>query len=94
MTGRRFPRAAPLNFAAHAAGGRGREALLRESTDLRRELGFDAGVAANLIGHAYLAAELGRDDVEGTSTRRERLDERRRRRCARVDQRGPDDLSP
>lgn len=63
------------NFAAHAAGRPGdAEALLRESTDLRRELGFDAGVAANLIGHAYLAAELGRpDDVEGHLDEAERL---------------------
>jgi hypothetical protein len=51
------------NFVETAAGRVAEaEALLRESTDLRRELGFAPGVAANLIGHAYLAAEQGRPD--------------------------------
>lgn len=36
--------------------------LLTESTRLRRELGFLAGVAANLIGLASLAGEQGRSD--------------------------------
>lgn len=41
-------------------------ARLEESTRLRRELGFDAGAAANLIGLAYLAAQQERhqDAVE------------------------------
>lgn len=53
-----------LGFVAHAAGrldeARG---MLEESTALRRELGFTAGVAANLIGLAYiaLAQERGQD---------------------------------
>jgi tetratricopeptide (TPR) repeat protein len=34
--------------------------LLMESLRLRRELGFSPGVAANLVGLAYLAAEQGR----------------------------------
>ncbi len=36
--------------------------LLEESTRLRRELGFLPGVAANLLGLAYLARDEGRDD--------------------------------
>ncbi|MCM0676255.1 tetratricopeptide repeat protein [Micromonospora phytophila] len=52
-----------LTFAAQAAGrlDAARE-LLTESTRLRRELGFVPGVAANLIGLAYLAAGDGRPD--------------------------------
>lgn len=34
-------------------------ARLRESTTLRRELGLDAGVAANLVGLAYVALSEG-----------------------------------
>lgn len=37
--------------------------LFLESTRLRREVGFDAGVAANLVGLAHLSAELGEPDV-------------------------------
>jgi len=50
-----------LGIAAHAAGqpDRARERLA-ESTRLRRELGQTAGVAANLIGLAYIAASQGR----------------------------------
>ncbi|GAB1822809.1 hypothetical protein [Herbidospora sp. RD11066] len=36
--------------------------LLEESTRLRRELGFLPGVAANLVGLAYVARDEGRDD--------------------------------
>jgi len=52
-----------LGIAAHAAGqpDRARERLA-ESTRLRRELGQTAGVAANLIGLAYIAAGQGRRD--------------------------------
>jgi tetratricopeptide (TPR) repeat protein len=52
-----------LGIAAHAAGqldlARDR---LKESTRLRRELGQRAGVAADLIGLAYIAAGQGRRD--------------------------------
>lgn len=52
-----------LAFADHAAG---RLAAARdrmtESTRLRRELGFAPGVAANLVGLAYLAAADGNGD--------------------------------
>lgn len=50
-----------LGIAAHLAGRRdvARERL-EESVRLRRELGFQAGVAANLVGLAYLSAEEGR----------------------------------
>lgn len=52
-----------LGFAAHMAG-RPKEARsrLEESTRLRRDLGFLPGVAANLIGLAYLAAQQERPD--------------------------------
>jgi hypothetical protein len=51
------------NFVAHAEGRiTDAEALLGESTRLRRDLGFAPGVAANLIGHAYLAGAQGRRD--------------------------------
>lgn len=44
--------------------------LFLESTALRRSVGFHAGVAANLVGLAYLSAELGEPDVA-----RQHLDE-------------------
>lgn len=52
-----------LGFADHMAG-RLDEARARfeESTRLRRDLGFLPGVAANLIGLAYLAAQQERRD--------------------------------
>lgn len=51
-------------FAAQHAG-RGTEAqeALAESTRLRRDLGFDAGVAANLVAQAYFTAEGGPGDA-------------------------------
>jgi hypothetical protein len=53
-----------LGFAAHTAG-RTDEARthLTESTRLRREIGFRPGVAANLIGLAYLAVGDGDRDA-------------------------------
>ncbi|BCJ27242.1 hypothetical protein [Actinocatenispora sera] len=50
-----------LGIAAHQEGNltAARE-LLERSTLLRRELHFDAGVAANLVGLAYLAYAEGR----------------------------------
>jgi tetratricopeptide (TPR) repeat protein len=53
-----------LAFAEQDAGraGRARE-LLTESALLRREIGFLPGVAANLVGLAYLAAEAGERDA-------------------------------
>ncbi|GAA1398883.1 hypothetical protein GCM10009639_37900 [Kitasatospora putterlickiae] len=56
-----------LGIAAHAAG-RLEEARdrLEESTRLRWELGFLPGVAANLVGLGYLAAQQGRrEDAAG-----------------------------
>ncbi len=55
-----------LCFVEKDAGrvDRARE-LMEESTRLRRDLGFSAGVAANLVGLAYLSAELGRPDESG-----------------------------
>src|SRR5215468_7025522 len=52
-----------LGIAAHATGqpDLARERL-EEATRLRRELGQTAGVAANLIGLAYIAAGQGRRD--------------------------------
>lgn len=52
-----------LAFAARDAGriAQARE-LLGESTRLRRELDFLPGVAANLVGLAYLAAQAGERD--------------------------------
>lgn len=49
-----------LGFAEHAAGrlSTAREQF-EESVRLRRELGFQPGVAANLVGLAYIAAEEG-----------------------------------
>ncbi|MBP0452736.1 tetratricopeptide repeat protein [Kitasatospora sp. RG8] len=50
-----------LGIAAHMAGELAdARALLEESTRLRRDLGFAAGVAANLVGLAYLTAAEGR----------------------------------
>jgi tetratricopeptide (TPR) repeat protein len=50
-----------LGIAAHQSGQLDRaRALLEESTTLRRDLGFDAGVAANLVGLIYLAAAQNR----------------------------------
>lgn len=50
-----------LGIAAHAAGRLDEaRARLEESTRLRREIGLQAGVAANLIGLAYIAAGQGR----------------------------------
>lgn len=52
-----------LGFAAHMAGRLDEaRAHFEESTRLRRELGFLPGVAANLIGLAYLAAQQDRRD--------------------------------
>ncbi len=52
-----------LGIAEHVAGqlpaARG---LLEESVRLRREIGFLPGVAANLVGLAYIAAGEGRRD--------------------------------
>lgn len=52
-----------LAFAAHAAGdlAAARERM-EESTRLRRELGFHAGVAANLLGLAFIAKDDGRPE--------------------------------
>ena len=50
-----------LGFADHMAGNMdGARTHFEESTRLRRELGFLPGVAANLIGLAYLTAEQER----------------------------------
>jgi tetratricopeptide (TPR) repeat protein len=56
-----------LGIAAHRAGrlAEAREHL-EESTRLRREQGFPAGVAANLVGLAYLAHAQGRPDDAST----------------------------
>jgi nucleotide-binding universal stress UspA family protein len=55
-----------IGFAEQAAG---RTAATRdlflESTRLRREVGFHAGVAANLVGLAYLAAGEDEPDTAG-----------------------------
>ncbi|GIF63629.1 hypothetical protein Ais01nite_16640 [Asanoa ishikariensis] len=49
-----------LAFAAQHTGRTDEaRAALAESTSLRRELGFTAGVAANLVAEAYFAAETG-----------------------------------
>ncbi|WP_412538289.1 tetratricopeptide repeat protein [Longispora sp. K20-0274] len=49
-----------LGIAEHVAGRLdGARARLEESVRLRRELGFDAGVAANLVGLAYIASAGG-----------------------------------
>lgn len=50
-----------LGIAEHAAGRLDQaRVLLEHSTMLRRELGFQAGVAAKLVGLAYIAARQGR----------------------------------
>ncbi|MDG4825480.1 tetratricopeptide repeat protein [Asanoa sp. WMMD1127] len=46
--------------AQHAGRAAEARATLAESTQLRRDLGFTAGVAANLVAQAYLTAEDGR----------------------------------
>lgn len=50
-----------LAFAANA-NGEAKQAwqLMQQSTDLRRQLGFRPGVAANLVALAYLSAESDR----------------------------------
>jgi len=53
-----------LAFAAqHAGRGADAQAALAESTQLRRDLGFAAGVAANLVAQAYFTAEGGPGDA-------------------------------
>ncbi len=50
-----------LGFAAQATGNLDQaRALLQRSADLRRQIGFMPGVAANLVALAYLAGEQGR----------------------------------
>ncbi|MFB6721342.1 tetratricopeptide repeat protein [Kribbella sp. NPDC056345] len=50
-----------LGIAAHREGRADEAAqLLGESTELRRTLGFTAGVAANLVGLVHLAIDQGR----------------------------------
>ncbi|MEV4512041.1 tetratricopeptide repeat protein [Dactylosporangium sp. NPDC049525] len=64
-----------LGISAHLAGrlDEAREHLLA-SARLREELGHQAGVAANLVGLAYVAAADGRlDEVPGLLDRAERL---------------------
>jgi hypothetical protein len=52
-----------LGIVEHRAGHLGQaRSHLEESTRLRRQLGFGPGVAANLVGLAYIAAAEGRDD--------------------------------
>jgi hypothetical protein len=52
-----------LGIVEHRAGHFGQARRhLEESTRLRRRLGFGPGVAANLVGLAYLAAADGRDE--------------------------------
>ena len=52
-----------LGFAEHMAGDLDQaRGLFEESTRLRREVGFLPGVAANLIGLAYVAAQQERPD--------------------------------
>lgn len=49
-----------LGIAVHGEGQLGQaRSYLEESTRLRRHLGFGAGVAANLVGLAYIAAGEG-----------------------------------
>jgi hypothetical protein len=51
-------------FAAqHAGRGADAQTALAESTRLRRDLGFGAGVAANLVAQAYFTAEGGPGDA-------------------------------
>lgn len=49
------------------------ERLLQESTSLRRALGFEAGVAANLVGLAYIALDRG-DRLQAQLTAQEAAD--------------------
>lgn len=52
-----------LGIAAHVAGDtHSARARLEESVRLRRRIGFLPGVAANLVGLAYIAAQEGRLD--------------------------------
>lgn len=52
-----------LGIAEHRAGKLDEARnYLEESTRLRRQLGFESGVAANLVGLAYIAAAAGRKD--------------------------------
>jgi len=52
-----------LGIAAHAAGRLDvARSHLEDSTRIRRNLGFLPGVAANLIGLAYIAVGDGRSD--------------------------------
>lgn len=50
-----------LAFAARAAGNLDQaQSLLQESADLRQQIGFVPGVAANLVALAYLSGEQAR----------------------------------
>ena len=52
-----------FGIVEHRAGRLGQARRhLEESTRLRRQLGFGPGVAANLVGLAYIAAADGRDE--------------------------------
>ncbi len=52
-----------LGFDAQATGNLDQaQELLQESVDLRQQIGFMPGVAANLVALAYLAGEQGRRD--------------------------------
>ena len=52
-----------LGIAGHRAGHLDKaRCYLEESTRLRRQIGFGPGVAANLVGLAYIAASDGRAD--------------------------------
>lgn len=52
-----------LGIVEHRAGHLGQARIhLEESTRLRRQLGFGPGVAANLVGLAYIAAADGRGE--------------------------------
>jgi len=52
-----------LGIAEHTAGRlEAASTRLEQSVRLRRELGFAPGVAANLVGLAYIAAQEGRRD--------------------------------
>ena len=52
-----------LGIAEHRAGHLDKaRSYLEESTRLRRQLWFGPGVAANLVGLAYIAASDGRAD--------------------------------
>ncbi|WP_433438168.1 hypothetical protein [Nonomuraea sp. CA-141351] len=52
-----------LGIAEHVAGRlQAARERLEESVRLRREIGFQAGVAANLVGLAYIAVAEGRHD--------------------------------